>query len=180
MSTISITRFNVRSHIVHLSAATALPLIREAQKAGAPLTVETCHHYLTLNSENVPDGATEYKCCPPIRTKQNQEELWAAVRDLSISMVVSDHSPCTAGLKCPDTGDFMKAWGGIAGLQLGLSLFWTSCKERGLSISDLSDYMSANTAKHAGLQMRVGNTTPGLRGDLVIWNPDKQFTVTGI
>ncbi|XP_067950969.1 allantoinase, mitochondrial-like [Watersipora subatra] len=170
--------YQVRSHIVHLSAASALPIIRQAQKEGVPLTVETCHHYLTLASEDVPDGQTEYKCCPPIRSKKNQEALWEALKDETISMVVSDHSPCTSDLKMKEKGDFMKAWGGVAGLQLGLPLFWTSCRKRGIPVDKLAEYMSANTAKHAGLMRKVGNNAPGLRGDFVIFDPDQSFTVT--
>lgn len=123
----------VHTHIVHLSAALAIPAIRAARLEGLPLTVETCHHYLSFSSENIPDGATYYKCCPPIRDNANRAELWEALRAGDIDQVVSDHSPCVAELKRMDAGgDFMKAWGGISGLQFGLATVWTEGKGMGI------------------------------------------------
>uniref|UniRef100_A0A4W4EDX7 allantoinase n=1 Tax=Electrophorus electricus TaxID=8005 RepID=A0A4W4EDX7_ELEEL len=112
-------QYQVRCHIVHLSSAQSLKLIRAAREAGAPLTVETTHHYLTLSAEDIPSGATQFKCCPPIRDIANQGQLWSALRAGDIDMVVSDHSPCTPGLKRLDSGDFSQAWGGISSLQFG-------------------------------------------------------------
>ena len=105
---------------MHLSSATALPLIAAAKARGLPLTVETCPHYLCLTAEEIPDGATQFKCAPPIRPSENREALWGGLLDGTIDLVVSDHSPCIPGLKLLDTGDFLSAWGGIASLQLGL------------------------------------------------------------
>ncbi|XP_078523948.1 allantoinase, mitochondrial-like isoform X2 [Lissotriton helveticus] len=170
-------QYIVRCHIVHLSSSQALPIIREARKAGAPITVETTHHYLTLCSELIPAGSTFYKCTPPIRNKCNQEDLWAALRDGHIDMVVSDHSPCTPDLKLLRDGDFLKAWGGIASLQFGLSLFWTSASRRGFSLHDLVRVMCANPAKLCQLEERKGVLRPGWDADLVIWDPDKEFEV---
>nr|XP_033813511.1 allantoinase, mitochondrial-like isoform X2 [Geotrypetes seraphini] len=169
--------YNVRCHIVHLSSAKALPIIREARQAGAPLTVETTHHYLTLTSEHIPPGATYYKCCPPIRGKDNQEALWAALHNRDIDMVVSDHSPCIPEMKLLEDGDFMKAWGGIASLQFGLPLFWTAAKQRGFTIHDLVHLMCKNTAKLCNLTERKGSLQPGWDADMVIWDPDKEFEV---
>ncbi|XP_078801794.1 allantoinase, mitochondrial-like isoform X4 [Oryzias latipes] len=113
-------QYRVRCHIVHLSSAEPLELIEEARQARAPLTVETTHHYLNLCAESIPAGATQFKCCPPIRSSANQEQLWSALKRGLIDMVVSDHSPCTPDLKKLDFGDFMQAWGGISSLQFGL------------------------------------------------------------
>jgi allantoinase len=118
-------QFNTRVHIVHLSSAEAIPLIRKAQQAGISITAETCPHYLHLTAEEIPSGATEYKCCPPIRERNNREELWAALRDEVIGLIVSDHSPCPATMKQQQSGDFLGAWGGIASLQLRLPVIWT-------------------------------------------------------
>ncbi|KAK2163624.1 hypothetical protein LSH36_76g02020 [Paralvinella palmiformis] len=169
--------YGVPCHIVHLSAAGALPLVQKAKEAGARLTIETTHHYLTLAAEDIPDGATEYKCCPPIRSKENQRRLWEAVRSGLIDMVVSDHSPCTADLKLLDKGDFMKAWGGIASVQFGLPLFWTGCKQYDLNLSHVITCLCEAPAKLAGLQKRKGQIAVGMDADFVIWNPDDYTTI---
>lgn len=117
--------FSVRTHIVHLSAADALPLIKQFRcKVGDRLTVETCHHYLNLNADEVPRDRVDFKCCPPIRDIANQNALWNGLKSGDINMVVSDHSPSTAKMKLlfdgPDYGNFMKAWGGISSVQFGM------------------------------------------------------------
>jgi len=167
----------VPCHIVHLSAASALPAIRAARSEGLPLTVETCHHYLNLVSEKIPDRATQYKCCPPIREASNQEVLWDAVLSGDIDMIVSDHSPCTPDLKLPGEKDFMSAWGGISSLQFGLSLFWTQAKKRPLSIQMMNKLMCQSPAKLAKLENRKGKIEVGFDADFVIWSPDLQQTI---
>ena len=129
-------------HIVHLSSDEALDSIAQAKAVGLKFTAETCPHYLTIASENIPDGKTLFKCCPPIRENRNKEHLWQALKDGIISFIVSDHSPCTPQLKHIDTGDIEKAWGGISALQFGLSLIWTEAKSRGLNLVDISRLMS--------------------------------------
>ncbi|OWF41243.1 allantoinase, mitochondrial-like [Mizuhopecten yessoensis] len=171
-------KYRVKCHIVHLSSATALPLIVEAKRQGAPLTVETCHHYLSLEAENVPGGATQYKCCPPIRSKHNQEALWEGIQSGHIDMVVSDHSPCTPDLKELATGDFTTAWGGIASVQFGLSLFWTSCQKYDLTLHDVVRLLCCNTAQLAGLGHRKGAIQTGYDADFVIWDPQASYQVT--
>ncbi len=166
-----------RTHIVHLSSAEALPMLRQAKADGIPITAETCPHYLTFAAEEVPDGATHFKCCPPVREVGNREKLWEAIADGAIDMVVSDHSPCTPALKLQESGDFMDAWGGIAALQFGLPVMWTNLRSRGLGIVDLTRLMSAAPAKLAGLDGHKGKLTAGYDADIIIWNPDEQFTV---
>lgn len=170
-------QYQVRCHIVHLSSAQSLELIKAARQAGAPLTVETTHHYLNLSAENIPAGATHFKCCPPIRDAANQELLWSALKSGDIDMVVSDHSPCTPDLKCLDSGDFMEAWGGISSMQFGLSLFWTSASKKGFSLFDTVRLLCKEPAKLCRLDNQKGNLIPGHDADLVIWDPEKQFTV---
>ncbi|XP_044526835.1 allantoinase, mitochondrial-like [Gracilinanus agilis] len=170
-------QYKVRCHIVHLSTARALPIIREARRKGAPLTVETTHHYLSLAAQHVPPGGTQYKCCPPIRSKHNQDQLWKALQDGNIDLVISDHSPCTADLKHLESGDFLQAWGGISSLQLGLPLFWTSARHRGFSLHDVVKFMCKNPAKLSGLEAQKGSLRPGQDADLVIWDPEKEFEV---
>ncbi|KAG9290783.1 hypothetical protein G9A89_011746 [Geosiphon pyriformis] len=167
----------VRSHIVHLSAAEGLKVIREAKKAGLPLTVETCFHYLCLTSEEIPLARTEFKCCPPIRGEANRELLWEALKDGTIDYVVSDHSPCTPDLKLFEEGDFIKAWGGISTLQFGLPVLWTEARKRGCSVSHLHTWLARNTAKQVGLSYRKGEIQPGYDADFVIWNPEETFTL---
>jgi allantoinase len=169
--------FDTRVHIVHLSSAEALPLLREAQAAGVKITAETCPHYLHLAAETVPPGATEFKCCPPIRESENREHLWQGLADGTIDMVVSDHSPCPASMKLRDTGDFMAAWGGIASLQLRLPVVWTEARRRGFSLRDLANWLCLNPARQVSLASRKGALAPGCDADVVIWNPEREFVV---
>ncbi|AEW97152.1 MULTISPECIES: allantoinase AllB [Streptomycetaceae] len=169
-------RHNCRVHILHLSFAGALPLIAAAKADGVPVTVETCPHYLTLRAEEIPDGATEFKCCPPIREAGNQDALWQGLADGTIDCVVSDHSPSTPDLKRFDTGDFGEAWGGISSLQLGLPVMWTEARRRGHSIEDVVRWMSAAPARFAGLA-RKGAIAPGHDADFAVLAPDRTFTV---
>lgn len=169
--------FRCRVHIVHHSSSDALPMLRAARAEGLPLTVETCPHYLTFAAEEIADGATHFKCCPPVRESENRERLWEAVTDGTIDMVVSDHSPCTPALKLQESGDFMEAWGGIAALQFGLPVMWTNLRKRGFGLTDLTRLMSAQSAKLAGLYNRKGKLAAGYDADVVIWNPEAEFHV---
>ncbi|MFC7276882.1 allantoinase AllB [Paractinoplanes rhizophilus] len=165
-----------RVHILHLSAAGALPLIAEAKAQGVRVTAETCPHYLTLDAAGIPDGATEFKCCPPIRDAANADALWRALADGLITCVVSDHSPCTPELKRRDTGDFAAAWGGIASVQLGLPVIWTAARERGHGLADVVEWMARRPAELAGLTGK-GRIAPGADADLVAFDPDAAFEV---
>ncbi|MFI0719369.1 allantoinase AllB [Streptomyces sp. NPDC021224] len=169
-------RLGARVHVLHLSSASALPLIAAARRAGVPVSAETCPHFLTLTAEEVPDGATEFKCCPPIREAANQDALWAALADGTIGSVVSDHSPCTLALKRRDTGDFAEAWGGISSLQLGLSAVWTEARRRGHTLGDVARWMAAGPAALAGLAAK-GAVAPGRDADFAVLDPDAAFTV---
>jgi allantoinase len=166
-----------RAHVVHLSSSDALDLFARARDEKVALTVETCPHYLTFAAEEIPDGATEFKCAPPIREGSNREKLWDALRQGRIDQVVTDHSPSTVELKCSGSGDFMKAWGGISSLQLGLAAVWTEARKRGATLSDLVSWMCAAPARLAGLATRKGAIATGLDADLVLWDPDGDFTV---
>ena len=163
------------AHIVHLSAADALDMIKEAKAEGLPLTVETCPHYLCLTAEEIQDGETLYKCAPPIRENANRMALWQGLKDGIIDFVVSDHSPCTPNLKKLDTGNFTDAWGGISSLQLGLSNIWTTGQDFGISLLDLSSWLSNRPSCFAGLSNRKGKIAKGLDADFVVWNPEESF-----
>jgi allantoinase len=166
-----------RVHIVHHSSADVLPLLKAAKAEGLPLTVETCPHYLTFAAEEIPDGATYFKCCPPVRERENREKLWDALADGTIDMIVSDHSPCTPNLKLTETGDFLEAWGGIAALQFSLPAIWTQLQKRGFGLRELTRWMSAAPAKLAGLDKRKGRLAVGCDADIVIFQPEKEFKV---
>ena len=165
-----------RAHIVHLSAAECVAMIAGAKAAGIRLTAETCPHYLYFAAEQVPDGATEFKCCPPIRDAINREALWRGLETGVIDCVVSDHSPCPPQLKASDSGDFGAAWGGIASLQLGLSAVWTAARRRGRTLDDTVRWMSAAPARLAGLPAK-GALAAGHDADLVAFDPDETYTV---
>ena len=165
-----------RAHVVHLSASGAVPALRAARAAGVDVSVETCPHYLHFEAGSIPDGATELKCCPPIRGAANRDALWAALAAGDIDLVVSDHSPCTADLKRQDTGDFADAWGGIASLQLGLPAVWTVARERGVPLTDVVRWMSTSPAQRVGLAGK-GEIAVGADADLCVFAPDEAWTV---
>jgi allantoinase len=169
--------YGVHVHIVHLAASDALPIVRRARDAGAAITVETCPHYLTFTAEEIEDGATAFKCAPPIRSQEHREGLWQGLTDGEIDLVATDHSPAPATLKHLDDGDFVRAWGGIASLQLGLAAVWTGAVGRGLSMHWLAHAMAAAPARLAGLGARKGAIVVGRDADLVIWDPEATFTV---
>src|ERR1700752_2708492 len=171
--------FDTRVHIVHLSSSDALPLLREAQTAGVKITAEACPHYLHFAGETIPERATEFKCCPPIRESENREKLWQGLADGTIAMIVSDHSPCPASMKVRETGDFMAAWGGIASLQLRLPVTWTEAQRRRFSLRDLTNWLCTNPARQVSLESRKGSIAAGCDADIIIWNPDRQFVVDG-
>jgi allantoinase len=164
-------------HIVHLSSASALDTVRRAKQEGLPLTAETCPHYLCLESESIPNGATHFKCAPPIREHANREALWQALFEGVIDFVITDHSPCSPHLKRSDVGDFHAAWGGISSLQLGLFTIWTEAKRRGASVVQLAQWMSERPAHFAGLAGKKGRIAAGYDADLVIWDPDAHFSL---
>jgi allantoinase len=165
-----------RSHVVHLADGDALPLLRAARASGVRITVETCPHYLTFAAEDVPDGDTAFKCCPPIRESAHREALWGALAAGDVDLVVSDHSPCTPDLKRLDVGDFGLAWGGIAGLQVALPAVWTGARARGIPLAQVVGWMSAAPARLAGLPGK-GAIAVGRDADLVAFAPDEAFTV---
>jgi allantoinase len=166
-----------RIHIVHHSSANALEMLRQAKSSALPLTVETCPHYLHFAAEDIADGATEFKCCPPIRERENREQLWEALRDGTIDFVVSDHSPCPPEMKLREQGDFMKAWGGISSLQLRLPIVWTEARARGFTIEQIIQWLCAGPARQVGFDARKGSIKQGADADIVIWNPDTEFRV---
>jgi allantoinase len=165
-----------RVHVVHLADAGALPLLRAARAEGVRITAETCPHYLTFAAEEIPDGDTAFKCCPPIREAAHREGLWTALADGDVDLVVSDHSPCTPELKRLDVGDFALAWGGIASLQVALPAVWTGARARGLGLGDVVQWMAAGPAALAGLP-RKGAIAVGKDADLVAFAPEDSFTV---
>ncbi|WP_304454084.1 allantoinase AllB [Nocardiopsis sp. YSL2] len=169
-------RTGTRAHVLHLSSASALPLISQARADGVPLTVETCPHYLTLAAETIPDGATQYKCCPPIRSSANRDLLWRALMDGLIDCVVSDHSPSTADLKDLDTGDFGTAWGGVSGLQVGFSAVWSEARRRGATLVDMVRWMAEGPTRVAGLRGK-GAIAEGNDADFAIVAPDETIRV---
>ena len=169
--------FGARVHIVHHSSADSLALLRDAKASGLRITAETCPHYLSFAAEEIPDGATEFKCCPPIRERANREQLWAALGEGTIDLIVSDHSPCPPEMKLRESGDFLQAWGGISSLQLRLPIVWTESRRRGFYLDDVARWLCSVPARLVGLERRKGSIAAGFDADLVIWDPKKQFRV---
>jgi allantoinase len=169
-------RTGCRLHILHLSSAAALPLLAEARAEGIAVTVETCPHYLSFAAERIPDGATQFKCCPPIRDEANRDLLWQGLADGLIDCIVSDHSPCTPELKLLDRGDFGGAWGGISSLQLGLPAIWTEARARDVPLTDVLRWMAERPARLVGLSGK-GTLAVGADADLCAFAPDEEFEV---
>jgi len=170
--------YGFRLHIVHLASAQALPKLRAARSEGLPVTVETCPHYLHLEAEAIPDGATLYKCAPPVRSRANREALWQGLRDGIIDLVVTDHSPCPPAMKRLDESSFRTAWGGIASLSVALAVMWTEASQRGLSLTDIARWMAEAPARLAGCHSRKGQIAAGYDADLVVFDPEASFRVT--
>ncbi len=166
-----------RVHIVHHSSVGALDMLREAKASGAAITAETCPHYLHFAAEDIADGATEFKCCPPIRERDNREQLWKALADATIDFVVSDHSPCPPKMKLREQGDFIQAWGGISSLQLRLPVMWTDAGARGAGINQLAEWLCRAPARQIGMAHLKGSIAVGCDADIVIWNPESEFRV---
>jgi allantoinase len=167
-------KYSFRLHIVHLATALALEELAKARDEGLPVTVETCPHYLHFSAEEIPAGGTLYKCAPPIRSRANREALWQGLRDGVIDLIATDHSPCPPSMKA---GNFLEAWGGIASLSVALPVIWTEMRARGLPLENLARWMAANPAKLAGLEERKGSLAPGYDADLVVFDPEAQFTL---
>jgi allantoinase len=169
--------FNARIHIVHLSSCDAIPVLQHARNEGAKVSVETCPHYLTFTAEEVPEGATEFKCAPPIREQENREKLWEGLANGTIDFIATDHSPCPPAMKLPEEGDFLRAWGGIASLQLSLPAVWTQASARGYAVTHVAKWLCEGPARLAGLDRRKGSIAVGCDADFAIWNPDEKFRV---
>jgi allantoinase len=170
--------YRFRLHIVHLSAAKALPELRAARSEGLPMSVETCPHYLHLTAESIPNGATLFKCAPPIRSRENRERLWQGFRDGIIDLVATDHSPCPPEMKGMKEGNFRSAWGGIASLSVALAVLYTEAEKRGFALSDIVRWMCEAPANLAGCHKRKGRIAAGYDADFAIFDTERAFTVT--
>jgi allantoinase len=169
--------YRTRIHIVHLAAAAALPALSGARAERLAISVETCPHYLTFAAEGIPDGATEFKCAPPIREKRNQAALWRALAEGTIDLIASDHSPCPPAMKQLESGDFVRAWGGIGSVELLLPAVWSGAVQHGLPLARVARLLCTAPADLAGLRSRKGSIAVGFDADLVVWDPDAEFTV---
>ena len=170
--------FSFRLHIVHLATARALEELRAARADGLAVSVETCPHYLHLEAETIADGATLCKCAPPVRGQKNREKLWQGLGEGVIDMVVTDHSPCPPAMKRLEEGNFQTAWGGIASLSVALAVVWTEAERRGFGLKDVARWMAEGPAKLAGCGARKGKIAAGYDADLVVFDPEGEFTVT--
>ena len=169
--------YHVPTHVVHVSSEAGVEAVARARSSGSPITAETCPHYLTFDADEVPEGATAFKCAPPVRDGANREALWRALAQGTCDVVASDHSPAPAALKCIDSGDFIAAWGGIASLQLSLAAVWTGATAHGLGVCDVVRWMSEAPARLSGLLQRKGAIRPGADADVIVWDDRARVTV---
>ena len=170
--------YGFRLHIVHLSSSQALAELRFARAEGLPVSAETCPHYLHLSAETIPNGATQSKCAPPVRSRGNCDKLWQGLRDGTIDFVVTDHSPCPPAMKHLSEGNFGTAWGGIASLSVALPLMWTEACKRGFTLLDLAQWMASGPARLSGCETRKGRIAAGYDADFVVFDPEREFVVT--
>ena len=170
-------RHSARVHILHVSASDVIPLLREAKADRVPITAETCPHYLTFDAEQIPTGATEFKCAPPIRGNGNRESLWRALQEGVLDFVVSDHSPCPPAMKRRESGDFFAAWGGVASLELGFPVVWSETRARSLPFEHALRWMCEGPARLVGLHRNKGRLATGYQADFALFNPDESFEV---
>jgi len=164
------------THIVHLADAGSLPMLREARGAGLPITVETCPHYLTFAAEEIPDGATQYKCAPPIRDAANREGLWQGLAMGVIDLIASDHSPCPPAMKQLEAGRFDLAWGGISSLELTLPVVWSEASKRGHTLTEVVRWLCQAPAALLSLDAGI---RPGVEANLVCFNTEANYVVKG-
>jgi allantoinase len=172
------SEYGFRLHIVHLATAKALPELQAARAQGLPVTVETCPHYLHFTAGQISDGSTLHKCAPPIRSAENREALWKAIREGLIDLIATDHSPCPPAWKRPGEGNFQSAWGGIASLSVALPVVWSGMRKRGFGLDDLARLMAEKPARLAGIERRKGQIAPGHDADFVAFDPDGIVQVT--
>jgi allantoinase len=171
-------QYHFRLHIVHLATAQAFPALQAARSEGLPVSVETCPHYLHFAAEEIADGATLCKCAPPIRRRENREQLWAGLKEGIIDLVVTDHSPCPPAMKRLEEGDFKAAWGGIASLSVALSVMWTEAHQRGCGLHQIARWMAEQPALLAGIEDRKGRIAEGADADFVVFDPEAEFLLT--
>jgi allantoinase len=167
-----------RVHIVHHASGSGLPLIEAGLDNHIHVSAETCPHYLHFSAEQICDGATPFKCAPPIREQSHRQQLWQGLEEDVLSMIVSDHSPCTPVLKGLEAGDFFAAWGGISSLQLSLPVVWSEARARGIGLETVCQWMAERPAALAGLEQK-GAIAPGKDADIIFFHPDRAFTVEG-
>jgi allantoinase len=170
--------FECPIHVVHLSTAKALEKLNDAKRRGLPITVETCPHYLHLAAEEIAEAATQFKCAPPIRQRENREALWQGLRDGVIDLIATDHSPCLPAMKHRERGDFQTAWGGISGVSLALPIIWTEARRRGFALTDVVRWIAAGPARLAGCQERKGQLAAGFDADFVVFDPEAEWSVS--
>jgi allantoinase len=169
------SKYRCRMHIVHVSAGEALKPLRQAKSKGLPITAETCPHYLYFAAEDIADGATQFKCAPPIRDAANRELLWEGLADGTLDLIATDHSPCSLSMKL---GDFDTAWGGISSLSVALPVVWTAARTRGFNLQDVCRWMCQSPAGLTSLNERKGQIAPGYDADFCVFDPNKVWTVT--
>jgi len=170
--------YRFRLHIVHLATGQALELLRAAKSEGLPISVETCPHYLHFSSDKIPDGQTLFKCAPPIRSSENREQLWNALREGVIDLVATDHSPCPPEMKRLSERSFRTAWGGIASLSLALPVMWTEARSRGFTLADIARWMAEGPARLAGCASHKGRVAKGFDADFVVFDPEAEFVAS--
>lgn len=163
-----------RLHILHVSTAEGIDHVRQAQKEGYPITAETCPHYLFLSAEDYDQIGPQMKVYPPVKYKKDQEALWAAILDGTISLVCSDHAPHTESEK---DGDLWSIPAGMCGVETLVPLMLNAVNEGKISIHDIVRLLSEGPAKLFSVYPKKGAIRVGADADLTLVEMEKESII---
>jgi dihydropyrimidinase len=171
-------------YIVHLSCADALEKVRQARDLGLPAYAETCPQYLFLSYDDYEregfEGA-KFVMSPPLREKWHQDVLWKGLHQNDLQVVSTDHCPfCMNEPPQKQLGidDFSRIPNGAPGIETRLMLLWEGVRARHIGVHRFVELVATNPAKMFGLWPRKGTIAVGSDGDLVLWDPDRQVTLS--
>ena len=170
-------------YVVHLAAAQALAAVAAARERGLPVYAETCPHYLLLTEEVLkePDfGGAKYVMCPPLRTPWHQEQLWQGLRTNDLQVVSTDHTPFNfEGQKEMGRDNFAKIPNGVPGIEWRTTLMYHfGVRDGRIGLNRFVELIATNPAKLFGCYPRKGEIAPGSDADLVVFDPDRETTLS--
>lgn len=164
-------------HIAHVTSAQTVDVIRRAKRSGAPVTAETCPHYLFCTEDDLERAGPFGKINPPIRRAEDREALWEALEDGTLDVVATDHAPFAAAEKEAARGDILAAPPGHPGVEYLVPLIVGEALAGRLPIERAVELISTQPARLFGLFPRKGVVWPGADADLTIYDPRSDTTL---